>query len=82
MRQDVQSSSRVFGLLVSPDMKSALIKGTLNEGQLDYGKVFEDGIEKSLDDPEYLWNLRVRSTTSLNIFYVEDEIGAVAGADD
>lgn len=35
----------------------------------------EDGIEKSLEDPEFLWNLRVRSTTSLDIFYVEDEIG-------
>ena len=23
-------------------MKAALIKGTLNEGQLDYGKVFEE----------------------------------------
>ena len=36
------ASTNVYGLLVSPDMKSALIKGTLNEGQLDYGKVFEE----------------------------------------
>jgi uncharacterized protein len=41
IKRDVISSTRVFGLLVSPDLKSALIKGTLNEGQLDYGKVFE-----------------------------------------
>lgn len=39
---DVLASTNVYGLLVSPDMKSALIKGTLNEGQLDYGKVFEE----------------------------------------
>ena len=42
IKRDVLSSTRVFGLLVSPDLKSALIKGTLNEGQLDYGKVFEE----------------------------------------
>lgn len=42
IQRDVLSSSRVFGLLVSPDLKSALIKGTLNEGQLDYGKVFDE----------------------------------------
>ncbi len=42
IKRDVLSSTRVYGLLVSPDLKSALIKGTLNEGQLDYGKVFEE----------------------------------------
>lgn len=42
IKRDVVSSTRVFGLLVSPDLKSALIKGTLHEGQLDYGKVFEE----------------------------------------
>jgi len=31
----------VFGLLVSPDLKSALVRGTLNEGALDYEKVFQ-----------------------------------------
>ncbi len=40
MRQDVIANRRVYGLLVSPDLKSALIRGTLNEGQLDYEKVF------------------------------------------
>lgn len=42
IKRDVVSSTRVFGLLVSPDLKSALIKGTLHEGQLDYGKVFKE----------------------------------------
>ncbi len=37
---DVLADPRVYGLLVSPDMKSALVRGTLNEGALDYEKVF------------------------------------------
>ncbi|MCM8854787.1 MAG: MMPL family transporter [Candidatus Thiodiazotropha sp.] len=40
MQTDVIANRRVFGLLVSPDLKSALIRGTLNEGELDYEKVF------------------------------------------
>ena len=40
IRGDVQADPRVFGLLVSPDMKSALVRGTLNEGTLDYETVF------------------------------------------
>ena len=42
IERDVRASPRVYGLLVAPDMKAALIKGTLNEGQLDYGTVFEE----------------------------------------
>jgi predicted RND superfamily exporter protein len=40
MRADVVANPRVYGLLVSPDLRSALIRGTLNEGTLDYEKVF------------------------------------------
>lgn len=40
MMSEVVANPRVFGLLVSPDLKSALIRGTLNEGALDYEKVF------------------------------------------
>lgn len=42
MKRDVQSNPRVYGLLVSPDMRAALIKGTLNEGALRYRVVFEE----------------------------------------
>ncbi|MES9895108.1 MAG: MMPL family transporter [Candidatus Thiodiazotropha endolucinida] len=41
MRSDVIANRAVFGLLVAPDLKSALIRGTLNEGELNYEKVFE-----------------------------------------
>lgn len=41
IKRDVLASPQVFGLLVSPDLKAGLIKGTLNEGALDYGKIFE-----------------------------------------
>lgn len=40
MQNQVVSNPRVYGLLVSPDLKSALIKGTLNEGDLNYEEVF------------------------------------------
>ena len=40
MQADVIANPRVYGLLVSPDLRSALIRGTLNEGTLDYEKVF------------------------------------------
>lgn len=40
MQADVITNPRVYGLLVSPDLRSALIRGTLNEGELDYEKVF------------------------------------------
>lgn len=42
IQRDVVASPRVYGLLVSPDMKAAIIKGTLNEGALDYGKIFAE----------------------------------------
>ncbi|MBE9548801.1 MAG: MMPL family transporter [Proteobacteria bacterium] len=40
MSEDVISNPRVFGLMVSPDLKAALIRGTLIEGELNYETVF------------------------------------------
>jgi hypothetical protein len=40
MAEDVVSNPSVFGLMVSPDLKAALIRGTLNEGELNYETVF------------------------------------------
>jgi uncharacterized protein len=43
MRRDVMANPRVYGLMVSPDMKSAIIKGQMNEGgDVDYRKTFAD----------------------------------------
>ncbi|MBN0986952.1 efflux RND transporter permease subunit [Amphritea pacifica] len=41
LRQDIVANPRVYGPLVSPDMKMALVKAQLNEGQLDYVKTFD-----------------------------------------
>jgi len=35
MKNDVLANPRIYGLLVSPDLKAALIKAQLNEGALD-----------------------------------------------
>ncbi len=40
LRADVIADPRVYGPLVSPDMKMALVKAQLNEGQLDYVGTF------------------------------------------
>ena len=40
LQKDVAANPRVYGLMVSPDMKAALIKAQLNEGDLDYEKTF------------------------------------------
>lgn len=40
LQKDVVGNPMVYGLLVSPDMKSALIKAQLNEGNIDYAKTF------------------------------------------
>ncbi|MES3015372.1 MAG: MMPL family transporter [Pseudomonadota bacterium] len=40
LRKDVTANPRVYGLLVSPDFKAALIKAQLNEGDIDYPKTF------------------------------------------
>ncbi|MCK0511478.1 efflux RND transporter permease subunit [Aromatoleum buckelii] len=43
LKNDVMANPRVYGLLVSPDLKSALIKAQLNEADdIDYGKTFAE----------------------------------------
>lgn len=41
LRKDIIANPRVYGPLVSPDMKTALIKAQLNEGALDYEETFK-----------------------------------------
>ncbi len=40
MRADVAANPRVYGPLVSPDLKMALVKAQLIEGKLDYEATF------------------------------------------
>ncbi|PHV03865.1 transporter [Janthinobacterium sp. BJB412] len=40
LRLDVMADPRVYGLMVSPDMKMALIKAQLNQGAIDYETTF------------------------------------------
>ncbi|MCX7178977.1 MAG: MMPL family transporter, partial [Proteobacteria bacterium] len=42
LKKDVMANPRVYGLMVSPDLKAALIKAQLNEGDLDYDKTFQE----------------------------------------
>ena len=43
LRLDVMANPRVFGLMVSPDLQSAIIKGQMNEsGDIDYRKTFAE----------------------------------------
>ena len=60
IRQDVLADPRVFGLLVSPDLKSALVRGTLNEGALDYEKIFLQ--LQSIRDQEVAEGIRIYAT--------------------
>lgn len=60
MQRDVVASSRVYGLLVSPDMKAAIIKGTLNEGALDYGKIFQE--LQAIREREAVPGIRIHAT--------------------
>ncbi|MCK6395509.1 MMPL family transporter [Zoogloea sp.] len=41
LKKDVIANPTIYGLLVSPDMKAALIKAQLNEADIDYPKTFE-----------------------------------------
>jgi len=49
LRSDIVANPQVYGPLVSPDKKMALIKAQLNEGQLDYEKTFQ-AIQKMRED--------------------------------
>lgn len=40
LQRDVMTDPRVYGLSVSPDLKSAMIKAQMNEGGVDYEKTF------------------------------------------
>jgi len=60
LQQDVVADPRVYGPLVSPDMKMALIKAQLNEGQLDYVKTFNE-IQK-LRELETVDGIRIHVT--------------------
>lgn len=40
LRKDIVANPRVYGPLISPDMKTALVKAQLNEGKLDYEETF------------------------------------------
>lgn len=50
LRSDVVADPRVYGPLVSPDMKMALVKAQLNEGQLDYQKTFNEIQKMRVDE--------------------------------
>ncbi|QID17644.1 MMPL family transporter [Nitrogeniibacter mangrovi] len=45
LKKDVIANPTIYGLLVSPDLKAALIKAQLNEGDIDYKKTF-DALQK------------------------------------
>ncbi|MCC7121833.1 MAG: MMPL family transporter [Gammaproteobacteria bacterium] len=60
LQRDVAASTRAYGMLVSPDMKAALIKGTLNEGALDYGKIFSE--IQAIREREAAAGIRIHAT--------------------
>lgn len=60
LQQDVTADPRVYGPLVSPDMKMALVKAQLYEGQLDYVKTFNE-IQK-LRETEGAEGIRIHVT--------------------
>jgi len=53
LRKDVMANPQIYGLLVSPDLKAALIKAQLNEGAIDYSKTFEalQGVREQVGVP-------------------------------
>ena len=53
IKNDVIANPTLYGLLVSPDMKAALIKAQLNETEVDYKKTFDElqKVRASLERP-------------------------------
>ena len=53
IKKDVVANPTLYGLLVSPDMKAALIKAQLNETDVDYKKTFDalQQVRASLERP-------------------------------
>ncbi len=53
LKKDVIANPTIYGLLVSPDMKAALIKAQLNEGDIDYPTTFAalQEVRKTLSKP-------------------------------
>jgi predicted RND superfamily exporter protein len=53
LRNDVVANPTVYGILVSPDFKAALIKAQLNEGDIDYPATFSalQKVRESLSRP-------------------------------
>ncbi len=53
LKKDVIANPTIYGLLVSPDMKAALIKAQLNEGDIDYPTTFAvlQEVRKTLAKP-------------------------------
>ncbi len=53
IKRSVLENPRVYGLLVSPDLKAALIKAQLNESGLDYVKTFAalQKVRQSIEGP-------------------------------
>jgi hypothetical protein len=49
LREDVISSPRVYGRLVAPNLRSALVTAHFHEGHLDYQQIF-DGLQKIRTD--------------------------------
>lgn len=60
LKNDVLANPRIYGLLVSPDMKAALIKAQFNEGQLDYAEAFAQ--IQSIRDKETVDGVKIYAT--------------------
>ena len=55
LRKDVIANPNVYGLLVSPDLKAALIRAQLNEEDIDYTKTFAalEQVRTTVSGPSY-----------------------------